>query len=127
MKLLKAFGLLTFVQELVVPDLTHLWLKFVNPPFFWWLGRNHSKKPRQWSLKVADSEREKVIENLKSEHFNVLELLDGTFVAQGKSYSDIREKKVRCRQDLNLRGETPLDFKSNALTTRPQQLVNLIL
>ena len=33
-------------------------------------------------------------------------------------------KKVRCRQDLNLRGETPLDFKSNALTTRPQQLEN---
>ncbi|MEQ2184505.1 hypothetical protein GOODEAATRI_008611, partial [Goodea atripinnis] len=28
----------------------------------------------------------------------------------------------RCEQDLNLRGETPLDFKSNALTTRPSQL-----
>lgn len=27
----------------------------------------------------------------------------------------------RCEQDLNLRGETPLDFKSNALTTRPSQ------
>ena len=24
-------------------------------------------------------------------------------------------------QDLNLRGKTPLDFKSNALTTRPLQ------
>ena len=33
---------------------------------------------------MADSEREKVLENLKSENFNVLELLDGTFVAQGK-------------------------------------------
>ena len=33
-------------------------------------------------------------------------------------------KKERCLQDLNLRGETPLDFKSNALTTRPQQLNN---
>ena len=29
----------------------------------------------------------------------------------------------RCEQGLNLRGETPLDFKSNALTTRPSQLV----
>ena len=27
----------------------------------------------------------------------------------------------RCEQDSNLRGETPLDFKSNALTTRPSQ------
>ena len=34
-------------------------------------------------------------------------------------------KKERCLQDLNLRGETPLDFKSNALTTRPKQLANL--
>jgi hypothetical protein len=29
-------------------------------------------------------------------------------------------KNVRSRQDSNLRGETPLDFKSNALTTRPR-------
>ena len=36
-----------------------------------------------------------------------------------------RNKKERCLQDLNLRGETPLDFKSNALTTRPKQLANL--
>ena len=28
----------------------------------------------------------------------------------------------RCEQGLNLRGETPLDFESNALTTRPSQL-----
>ena len=28
-------------------------------------------------------------------------------------------KKTRHEQDSNLRGETPLDFKSNALTTRP--------
>ena len=35
----------------------------------------------------------------------------------------IGKKKVllRCEQDSNLRGETPLDFKSNALTTRPSQ------
>jgi hypothetical protein len=29
---------------------------------------------------------------------------------------------IRSRQDSNLRGETPLDFKSNALTTRPRLL-----
>ena len=28
---------------------------------------------------------------------------------------------IRCEQDLNLRGETPLDFESNALTARPSQ------
>ena len=33
-----------------------------------------------------------------------------------------KEEKERCEQDSNLRGETPLDFKSNALTTRPSQL-----
>ena len=31
-------------------------------------------------------------------------------------------KIYRCEQGSNLRGETPLDFKSNALTTRPSQL-----
>ena len=34
----------------------------------------------------------------------------------------VGEKKKRCEQGSNLRGETPLDFKSNALTTRPSQL-----
>ena len=32
------------------------------------------------------------------------------------------KETVRSRQDSNLRGETPLDFKSNALTTRPRML-----
>ena len=32
-------------------------------------------------------------------------------------------KILRSRQGSNLRGETPLDFKSNALTTRPRLLV----
>ena len=32
-----------------------------------------------------------------------------------------QQKKKRCEQGSNLRGETPLDFKSNALTTRPSQ------
>ena len=31
-------------------------------------------------------------------------------------------QKVRCEQGSNLRGKIPLDFKSNALTTRPSQL-----
>ena len=30
--------------------------------------------------------------------------------------------KLRCEQDSNLRGNIPLDFESNALTTRPSQL-----
>ena len=30
------------------------------------------------------------------------------------------KKFFRSLQDSNLRGETPLDFKSNALTTRPR-------
>ena len=34
-------------------------------------------------------------------------------------------KRSRCEQDSNLRGEIPLDFKPNALTTRPSQLVQL--
>ena len=41
------------------------------------------------------------------------------FISFNKSWYE----KERCLQDLNLRGETPLDFKSNALTTRPKQLV----
>ena len=31
------------------------------------------------------------------------------------------KRNYRCEQDSNLRGETPLDFESNALTTRPSQ------
>ena len=34
-------------------------------------------------------------------------------------------KRSRCEQDSNLRGKIPLDFKPNALTTRPSQLVQL--
>ena len=41
----------------------------------------------------------------------------------GWTYKD--NEPPRCEQGLNLRGETPLDFKSNALTTRPSQLVPL--
>ena len=33
--------------------------------------------------------------------------------------------KIRCEQGSNLRGKIPLDFKSNALTTRPSQPVLL--
>ena len=35
--------------------------------------------------------------------------------------------RVRCEQGLNLRGETPLDFESNALTSRPSQLVKQLM
>ena len=35
----------------------------------------------------------------------------------------IKVKKYRCEQGSNLRGKIPLDFKSNALTTRPSQLI----
>ena len=33
-----------------------------------------------------------------------------------------RKKNIRCEQGSNLRGKIPLDFESNALTTRPSQL-----
>ena len=32
-----------------------------------------------------------------------------------------QKSKIRCEQGSNLRGKIPLDFKSNALTTRPSQ------
>ena len=35
-------------------------------------------------------------------------------------------KNLRSRKGSNLRGKIPLDFKSNALTTRPRLLVTLI-
>ena len=35
-------------------------------------------------------------------------------------------QKFRCEQGSNLRGKIPLDFKSNALTTRPSQLTAVI-
>ena len=38
----------------------------------------------------------------------------------------IYEKMFRSRQDSNLRGKIPLDFKSNALTTRPRLLIVLV-
>ena len=44
-----------------------------------------------------------------------------------QAIEQVSEKKERCLQDLNLRGETPLDFKSNALTTRPKQLIKGII
>ena len=39
-----------------------------------------------------------------------------------KLFFTLNGKKFRRRQDSNLRGITPLDFKSNALTTRPRLL-----
>ena len=37
------------------------------------------------------------------------------------------QKRIRSRQGSNLRGKIPLDFKSNALTTRPRLLSNCII
>lgn len=42
-------------------------------------------------------------------------------VPLGDRRAGAASKSSRCEQDLNLRGETPLDFKSNAFTTRPSQ------
>ena len=39
----------------------------------------------------------------------------------------IKIEKVRCEQDLNLCGKIPTDFKSVALTTRPSQLLLIIM
>ena len=41
--------------------------------------------------------------------------------AQMISFFHLSIKKIRCRQDLNLRGQSPMDFKSISLTTRTQQ------
>src|SRR4029434_7039409 len=38
----------------------------------------------------------------------------------------VNSPKLRCEQGSNLRGETPLDFKSTALTSRPSQLTDSI-
>src|SRR4029434_1701728 len=35
------------------------------------------------------------------------------------------KSEIRCEQGSNLRGETPLDFESHALTSRPSQLREL--
>lgn len=42
-------------------------------------------------------------------------------VCPGDRGAGAASKISRCEQDLNLRGETPLDFKSNAFTARPSQ------
>ena len=48
-----------------------------------------------------------LIFQVRSNHLNLLKLS--------------AQRKLRCEQDSNLRGDTPLDFESNALTTRPSQ------
>ena len=40
-----------------------------------------------------------------------------------KKLKNWKYKIFRSRQDSNLRGRNPLDFKSNALTTRPRLLL----
>ena len=63
-------------------------------------------------------------------------ILNKSIIIDSKPYSPrtLKEFKIqkalaallkvgRIRQDLNLRGGTPTDFKSVALTTRPSQLL----
>ena len=38
-----------------------------------------------------------------------------------------RKRELRCEQGSNLCGNIPLDFESNALTTRPSQLLRFQL
>ena len=45
--------------------------------------------------------------------------MDGFILMESK----LNEKLYRSRQDSNLRGQSPIDFESIALTTRPQLLV----
>ena len=61
---------------------------------------------------------------IKMENYMYVEYLSGwlPYVCLSRNKIGSEVKKERCLQDLNLRGETPLDFKSNALTTRPKQL-----
>ena len=54
------------------------------------------------------------------DHANVFQLY---FISMQTYFKEMFEKIIRSRQGSNLRGETPLDFKSNALTTRPRLLV----
>ena len=42
-------------------------------------------------------------------------------IVQSREQKKRKGKKNRCEQDSNLRGKIPLDFESNALTTRPSQ------
>ena len=56
-----------------------------------------------------------LVDSLKA--FNIQRTESETLL---KADKDI--KIFRSRQDSNLRGETPLDFESNALTTRPRLL-----
>ena len=47
-------------------------------------------------------------------------------VCKIRTYTSARPtRRKRCGQDSNLRGQSPKDFKSFALTTRPPQLYSL--
>ena len=49
--------------------------------------------------------------------------MDGFILMESK----LNEKLYRSRQDSNLRGQSPIDFESIALTTRPRMLlINLV-
>ncbi|CAH3034658.1 unnamed protein product, partial [Porites lobata] len=75
----------------------------------------HLYVPNVHSLKKSPFEKEftkQLNANRASNHLNWLKLS--------------AKRKLRCEQDSNLRGDTPLDFESNALTTRPSQRLTRI-
>ena len=47
--------------------------------------------------------------------------MDGFILMESK----LNEKLYRSRQDSNLRGQSPIDFESIALTTRPRLLLEV--
>ena len=57
-------------------------------------------------------------------HIMITMIMANLFSRTQRSY--LSKKSTRCEQGSNLRGKIPLDFKSNALTTRPSQLLKLL-
>lgn len=66
----------------------------------------------------------------KISRFKSHDLLQENYVAQTSAHPQFSPKlqyssdvtvHQRCKQGSNLRGKTPLDFKSNSVTTRPSQ------
>ena len=61
--------------------------------------------------------------SVQPRRFNVNHLTHGLLSKAGSL--SLKQNRSRCEQDSNLRGKIPLGFESNALTTRPSQLVEL--
>jgi hypothetical protein len=60
----------------------------------------------------------------KSKSNRLAVTFDSISIIEIESNYRLSKHHYRCEQDLNLRGKNPLDFKSNALTTRPSQLTH---